>query len=694
VLAAVLLAAAVVLSLVLLRWLASRARPPSAVSPIRVFGVYSPVLTWLDHTVYRRLRHPGHERTRTALRGKVGDGLELLVIGLWALWVGRNLLNFDPTIWPVGREFGIEVYAFHFWDLVRDCGLCGLWNGMLNGGSPFLADPFTGYLHPLPALATLLAGVVNGAKLTIVASFFLAGVGQWWIARLMGVSRWSRLWTALVATSAAHLAGRVELGSVSDPLSASAATLALAGSLDLAMNRSRKAALRFAVLLALALLAGRGYYQIALLSWSPWILLLVLTPQNRPHRVWREFVLAGVIALLLASVFLVPFAHFWPQAAKSTDLTFEGSQPLEYVPLNLVVHDFDFYITSVLGKTPYPYLHTLFIGWPAVVLAVVGLALGPKRRRRLVVCLALGAVSMMWLASGVPFRWAALVVPDLAAVRHVAHIAGLAIPAILALAGYGLDRLLQLPWPCISLGLSRREASGASSISLAWLLAIPLLTSLRAADRFDQNFMVMDDKRGVYQGIEALETPSLEWVSVPFGEHYWIEPALAFGLKLTDVATPWWWESAANPAPRLEASRNSREPEVAVCCSLNEVPIYDYPANEYATLETPDGVFPCTAQGRGGDLRVSCPRGGGRLTVRERVWTGWSAELNGTRIALGEGPWLSVDAPEGPVEARFRYLPLDAFVGALLSLSGLVILILLWIRASRSGATLPVPDEG
>jgi hypothetical protein len=55
---------------------------------------------------------------------------------------------------------------------------------------------------------------------------------------------------------------------------------------------------------------------------------------------------------------------------------------------------------------------------------------------------------------------------------------------------------------------------------------------------------------------------------------------------------------------------------------------------------------------------------------------------------------LSVDAPEGPVEARFRYLPLDAFVGALLSLSGLVILILLWIRASRSGATLPVPDEG
>ncbi|HLB64226.1 MAG TPA: hypothetical protein VJJ46_05250, partial [Anaerolineales bacterium] len=544
--AAALIAVGLSYGLVLL--LRRYARPPADASRVSVLGIYSPVLTRLKIAVPPSLQQARFSSLRSALQGNLGRILAIAVIGGWALWVGRNLLNFDPSIWPVGREFGIEVYAFHFWDLVRDCGLCGLWNGMLNGGSPFLADPFTGHLHPLPALATLLAGVVNGAKLTIVASFFLAGVGQWWIAKLMGVSRWGRLWTALVATSAAHLAGRVELGSVSDPLSASAATLALAGSLDLAMNRSRKAALRFAVLLALALLAGRGYYQVALLSWSPWVLALILTPHNRPDRVWREFVLAGVIALLLASIFLVPFAHFWPQAAKSTDLAFEGSQPLEYVPLNLVVHDFDFYITSVLGKTPYPYLHTLFIGWPAVVLAVVGLALGLKRHRRLVVCLALGAVSMMWLASGVPFRWAALVVPDLAAVRHVAHIAGLAIPAILALAGYGLDRLLQLPWPRINLGLSR-EASGASSISLAWLLAIPLLTSLRTADRFDQNFIVMDDKQGVYQGIEALETPSLEWVSVPFGEHYWVEPALAFGLKLTDVATPWWWESAANPAP-------------------------------------------------------------------------------------------------------------------------------------------------
>ena len=691
VLAVVALAVAVILSLVLVRWMGRRFVPASDVSSIRVFGTVSPVLTWLNRTAYHLRQNARDDRARHAGRGHLGSALELLVIGLWAAWISRALLNFDPRLWPIGREFGIDIYAFHFWDLVQACGLCSLWNGMLNGGSPFLADPFTGHLHPLPGLATLAAGVVNGAKITVVVSLFLAGVGQWWIARLIGLSRWSRVWTALVATSGAHLAGRFELGSVADPLSAAAATLALAGSLDLALNRNRKAALRLAALLGLALVAGHGYYQIALLAWSPWILVLILKPDHRPDRVWREFLLAGALAVFLAAFFLVPFAHFWPAAAKSTDLAFESSQPLEYIPLNLVVHDWDFYATAVLGKTPYPYLHPLFIGWAAVVLAVFGLAKGRREDRRLLLCLSLGALWMMWLASGVPFRWVAGVFPTLAALRHVAHLAGMAIPAILGLAGYGLDRVLQLPWPRITLDLGRRESGAATSVSLAWLLAIPLLASLRTADRFDQSFLVTDDRTGVYQGIETLGTPSLEWVSVPFGEHYWIEPALAAGFKLTHVATPWWWESVESPGPLLEATRESRGAEIAVCCQMNEVPVYHYPANEYATVETADGVVACTAQGRGGDIRVTCPRGAGRLVLREHAWSGWTGKVNGRGIPLEPGPWLSVAVPTGPVEARFRYLPLDALVGVLLSVSGIILLMTLWIRASRPPATPPAP---
>ena len=681
------LVGAAALSLGLVRLLRARIRLPGTFHQVTVFGVYSPVLTWVNMTQARSFQKRGFATIRAALQGRLGDGLELLAIGLWALWIGRNLLNFDPHLWPVGREFGFDIYAFHFWEQLRECGLCSLWNGMLNGGFPSLGDPFTGHLHPLAAVATLLAGVVNGAKITVVASLFLAGVGQWWIGKLIGLGRWSRLWTALVATSGAHLAGQVELGSVADPMSAAAAILALAAALDLALNRSRKATLRFAALLALAVLAGHGYSQIALLAWAPWILLLTLTPQNRSHTVWREFVLAVVLAVLLAGIFLVPFVHFWPQAAKHTDPTFEGSQPLEYMPLNLVVHDWEFFTSTVLGKTPYPYLYTLYVGWPAIILAVVGLAHGKNKDRRVLLSLALGALTIMWLASGVPFRWVVGIFPGLAGVRHVALIAGLAIPALLALSGYGLDLVLQHPWPRIRLGLGLGETRTAMSISPAWILVIPLVASLRTADQFDQNFMVTDDKAGAYEAIEVLETPGLEWVSVPFGEHYWVEPGLELGLKMTRIAIPWWWEGREAPLPLLEATRELRDAGVAVCCSLNDVPVYHYPANEYATIETGSGFLPCTAHGSGADIRVTCDSGGGRLLVRENSWTGWSAEVNGKKAALEQGQWLSVRVPAGPVEARFRYLPLDVLVGALLTLTGIVLALALWIRAVRfSGA--------
>lgn len=614
-----------------------------------------------------------------------GSILEASLLAAWALWVGRAFLDFNPMHWPAGREFGIDVYAFHFWDQLARCGLCSLWNGSLNGGAPFLSDPFTGHLHPLAALATLAAGVVNGAKITILGSFFLAGLGQWWMAKVIGLSRWSRLWTALAATSGGYLVGRVELGSVADPLSASAVILALAAALQLALKRDRKSALQFGLLLGLALLAGHGYYQLALVWWIPSIALLIPTQEGRPNPVWRQFILAGALAAMVAAIFLIPFLHFWPQSAKATDASFAESQPLEYIPINLVVHDWEFLSSPVLGKTPYPYLNSLFIGWPAVVLAIVGIARTRRRDRRLVACLTLGALTMLWVASGVPMRWLVGLLPFLAGFRHVANVSLVAVPAILALSGYGLDRLLDLPWPRLRVGLGGAENRARISISLAWLLVIPLGSNLRISEELDRSFLMTIDRTGVYQGLGAMATSRLEWVTLPFGEHYWIEAGIAQGLKLTRVAAPWAWKDRAEPSPRLEASRDEREAGVPPSGHLNELPVYQDPSSEYAYVDHGSGTTPCDAQGTGGDLRVTCPGSAGRLIVQENNWVGWTATVDGQATPLEPGPWLSVRVPTGTVNVRFRYLPLDAALGAALSAVGLLSIAALWRRAGRRG---------
>src|SRR3990172_7609594 len=368
---------AVGLSYGLILLLRRYARPPAGAPQVRLLGFYSPVLTRLKVAVPPAWQESRSPRLRSALQGRLGLILELAAIGIWALWIGRNLLDLDPHIWPAGREFGFQVYGLHLWEQLRACGLCALWNGMLNGGAPFLSDPFTGALHPIPALATLIAGVIGGAKITLLAALFLAGVGQWWLGRVIGLDRFSRVWTAPVATSRAHRGSHGDGGSASLPLSLAAVTLALASALDLGLNRTRRAAIRFGVLLGLAFLAGHGYYQVALVFWTPWIALLILSPRNRLDPVWREYLLAFGLALLLAGIFLVPFLHFWPQAAKFTDPAFETSQPFEYIPLNLFIHDWEFLISPVLGKAPVPALNALYIGWPAVVLAIVASPLPP-----------------------------------------------------------------------------------------------------------------------------------------------------------------------------------------------------------------------------------------------------------------------------------------------------------------------------
>jgi hypothetical protein len=295
----------------------------------------------------------------------------------------------------------------------------------------------------------------------------------------------------------------------------------------------------------------------------------------------------------------------------------------------------------------------------------------------------MGALTMLWVASGVPMRWLTLAIPILSGFRHIAHVAVLAVPAILAIAGYGLDRLLELPWPQVRLGLSSASQLRGVSISLAWVLVIPTLSSLHATDAFDQTFLGSFDRSNVYQAMSALSTPSLQWVAVPLGEHYWIDPGLAAGLKLTGVAFHTSWRDRPVPAPLLEATRLTPDSDVSPWGYLWDLPIFLDPSSEYASVQAGSERFPCTAHGKGGDLRVTCRSPGGTLVLRENRWTGWTATVNNQPVQLEDGPWLSVQVPEGTVEARFRYLPADAAVGVAMTLAGLVLLGVLWARTWR-----------
>ncbi len=609
---------------------------------------------------------------------------ELGLISAWAAWVGRSYLNLNPTAWPWGNEFPMGIQSHYAWALLKRCGSCALWNGLVNGGAPAFVDLHGAVLHPLVIASTLLWGPINGAKITLVGSLAMAGLAQWWLARVLRLGRAARLWSAGLAVVGGHLAGRMDAGLVALVLSTAATSLVIPPGLQLALTGSRRAVVGLAVALALALVAGQGYLQLGLLlGVAPAFSLFLFDERLRLRPIWRDFALAGVLALLLAGVFLVPLAHFWPNFAKDVDPQFASAQSPEYVPLNLVIGDPEFYRGTALHKIAYPYLYMSYIGWLPVLLALVGLRLVP-RSGRLVVAFLLLAAALVWLTSS-PVAWHfwARLLPSLAAgVRYPSLIAGLAVAPVLGLAAWGLDQLLGLPWPELALTAPGGESS-LLRLKLWWLiLPVPLAWSIVSAYRFGEPYLRTVTLPDVHPVIEALRTATAEWVLPPFGEHFWVPLAFDDGLKTTMTVRPWHWKDRQPPQPRRQAARQEIDALGAVPLRQVEgLSIVEYPGNEYAVLDTGVRRIPYRATATGGFIEVDGEAEvAGTLIVQENQWSGWQATCDGRPLPLRPGPWLSVAAPAGRHRFTFRYRPWDVPVGLAATALGMGLATWLWFR--------------
>ena len=615
-----------------------------------------------------------------------GAWLELLILAAWTIWVTGAYLDFNPEVVPAGREFGSTIQTHHLWENVKACGWCGFWNGSARGGVPAFADVHGSMLHPVVIAATLIWGVVNGSKAALVISFWLAGFAQWWLAKELKLSWLPRMWSALLVVAAGHLAGRMELGAINVVIATAACSLVFPA--VLAVHRGRRNSV---VLLALAaagaILGGSGYIQVGLLATLPAFALLVLDDDLKLKPVWKDYARAGLLSILLAAVFLVPFLHFSPHFLKEVDPDFRVVQPLQYLALNLLIDDPGFYTTEALGKFPYPHLYTMFIGWAAVLLAVVGVTAGGKKRRIVVGFLAAVALLELLVGSAVGLRWLVEHFPGVAGVRHPPQIAGLAVPAILGLAAVGLEQVLKLDWP--SLRLEPARGGEGKALQAHWLLVIPLLFTLLDARKFSVNWIIVETRgQAIYQLLDGLRTRGLEWVNPPFGEHFYIEPAVAMGLKLSPGVMSWRWEGREYPIASIEANRSGPPPGPVVQVNLLDgIPIYQRTDQPYAAVYSDGAVSAiCLANGRAGWIDVHCTsETPGVLIVKENMWGGWRAWRDETgRVALLDDLWLEVEAPAGEHVYYFRYLPWDVPVGIGLSVFGLILCISIWRKDDRS----------
>lgn len=616
---------------------------------------------------------------------------EVVLILLWTIFVGRAYLNPNPMVWPVGREYPSSLTANFTWTLLPKCGTCIFWSGFLTGGAPAFSDIFASLLHPLVILATLIWGVVYGSKVILVLSLFIAGFAQWWLTRVMGLGRVARLFCGGMAVVGGHLAARMELGPVGLLFSTACCSLVIAPAVGLGLTGKRRYTILLALALSSALLSGQGYMQVGLaLSVLPALLIFMFDWQLRIRPVWKEFLLAGGLAILLAGVLLVPLVHFYPNVVKDTDPAYTTAQNIGYIPLNLVIDNQDFYYSTSLKNVPYPHFYANYIGWVPVLLAILALRFIPTSQRRLLAYLLL-ALALVYLASSaLTLKGLAYLLPSLASgVRFTPILAALANPLLLGLSAWGVDGLVRLKWPVIGFfddNQSRRLPGLAFNTALL-LLAVPLIWSLKSAYDFGQGWLgVTVVEPSIYRVAQAMVTDTTEWINQPFGDHFWSIPFFEAGLKIGNGIQHWRWRAHDSPPAFREGTRDTIDTTSPNYIStIGDINIVAHPENDYAYVQVGQLVEPCQAHALGGNIDVDCPvTGPGQLVVHEYYYSGWTAWRDGARTPLLSSQWLSVDAPAGQHKYSFRYRPWDVWVGIFLSLAGLATCVVLW-RKARTG---------
>jgi hypothetical protein len=619
-------------------------------------------------------------------QSKEAAWLEIGLVIAWAIWVGQDYLNFTPLLMVGGNEYPMEIQSHFVWSLLPKCASCVFWNGSINGGYPAFAETLGSILHPLVIITTLIWGVINGSKVLIVASLATAGLALWWLARVMGLGWIARLWVAAMAVVGGNLASRMSDGGYQLVLSQASASLIFAPAVELYLTRQRKSAVLLGIALALTWVSGGGYIQIAIVMvfiTTFWVLMV----DNHFHLqpVWKDFALAVILSVLLAGIFWVPLLHYLPNFIKDGDPYLTNLQPLEYMPLNLVIRDMDFFRIKILGHDLNMYTNVIFIGWIPVLLAILSLRFAPRHTSRL--------QAFFWLSIGVVFLICSQDLNQLlirrfeqiGSLRSMSAASGLAVPLVLALAALGLDSILHSDAPKIGFFSSSGIRVG---LGINWIIgAVVMFIGLSQAYNLSKPWLVntlVDPPREL---VKAMTPSQAEWISPPFGEYPWIPILLGQGVKLTQVFQPWHWRDRTAPIPYIEAIRDPDGTQTMTSLgNIDGVELYRHADGEYTFIQTNGKDIPCKASAAGGNIDVTCTSGAeGQLIVKENSWTGWLAWIDSRLTPLEKNQWLSVPALVGTHHYSFRYWPIDVMVGMLVTLSGWLLAI--WMSFSRTTKT-------
>jgi hypothetical protein len=236
---------------------------------------------------------------------------EIALIILVALWVNWTFVSAPAHERVNGIELEWLTSSAHFAHVsLRDYGYLPLWQPYNDFGEPLIDNPFSFVLNPLSAAPTLIWGGVVGIRVSVVLYGIFAGIGGYFLARVLRLGLVPRLLLAALMIGKGNMLamigeGYFQLGTAQ----AYFPWIIGAGIVTLRNASHRWAVVLLAVMFTLLFWAGNIWYTLPMLFCLALLTMFHILPRNGQR--WdgvalRRMLLAGVFTIGLSAVSLLP----------------------------------------------------------------------------------------------------------------------------------------------------------------------------------------------------------------------------------------------------------------------------------------------------------------------------------------------------------------------------------------------------
>lgn len=138
---------------------------------------------------------------------------EMAIIVITTVLITRPFYESPPTWQLSGNEVEwLTSSAYAARAGLAESGRIPRWQPYLEQGEPLIENPFNFIFNPIVSAPSLLIGPVMGLRISVILSYFLAGLGGWFLGRVLGFESLARVLLALLLMGKGNLHAMLNSG--------------------------------------------------------------------------------------------------------------------------------------------------------------------------------------------------------------------------------------------------------------------------------------------------------------------------------------------------------------------------------------------------------------------------------------------------------------------------------------------------